>query len=137
MFAKDIGIDLGTASVSIFVRGRGIVLVEPSLVAVDRASGELLAIGTDAQEQLSRSSGSLAAIRPIQGGVISDYGMTERMIKAYLKKTLGGSPFKPNVVAPIEVQMSDHEVSDLITEHIREKYPNYYTVIRVDKAYVM
>lgn len=109
MFAKDIGIDLGTASVSIFVRGRGIVLVEPSLVAVDRASGELLAIGTDAQEQLSRSSGSLAAIRPIQGGVISDYGMTERMIKAYLKKTLGGSPFKPNVVVCVPSGITEVE----------------------------
>ena len=98
MFEKDIGIDLGTADVSIYVRGRGIVLREPSLVAVDRGSGELRAVGSDAMALLGHSSGSIAAIRPIQGGVIADYGMAERMIKAYLKKTLGGSPFKPNLV---------------------------------------
>lgn len=109
MFAKDMGIDLGTASVSIYVRGRGIVLKEPSLVAVDRASGELRAVGSDAAEVLGRSSGSIAAIRPIQGGVISDYGMTERMMKAYLKKTLGGSPFKPNVVVCVPSGITEVE----------------------------
>lgn len=109
MFAKDIGVDLGTATVSIFVRGRGIVLKEPSIVAVDRASGELRAVGSDAQELLGRSSGSVAGIRPIQGGVISDYGMTERMVKAYLKKTLGGSPFKPNVVVCVPSGITEVE----------------------------
>ena len=109
MFVKDMGVDLGTASVSIYVRGRGIVLQEPSLVAVGRADGELQAVGQDAAELLGHSAGRAAAIRPIQGGVISDYGMTERMLKAYLKKTLGGSPFKPNLVVCVPSGITEVE----------------------------
>ena len=109
MFAKDIGVDLGTATVSIFVRGRGVVLKEPSIVAVDRTNGELRAVGSDAQELLGRSSGSVVGIRPIRGGVISDYGMAERMMKAYLKKTLGGSPFKPNLVVCVPSGITEVE----------------------------
>ena len=84
MFGRDIGIDLGTASVLIYVKGRGIVLREPSVVALDRATGNLLEVGSEAQRMLGRTPGTIAAVRPLRDGVISDYEMTERMLKVFL-----------------------------------------------------
>lgn len=107
MFVKEIGVDLGSSSVSMYVRGRGIVLREPSLAVVDRASGELKAVGSDAEALLSRSAGSLAAIRPVRCGVITNAGMAERMIRAYLKKVLGGSPLKPDLLLCIPAGISE------------------------------
>ena len=79
--AKDIGIDLGTASVLIYIKGQGIVLNEPSVVAMDKNTGKLLKVGADAQAMLGRTPGNIVAIRPLRDGVISDYDMTERMLK--------------------------------------------------------
>jgi len=95
---RDIGLDLGTASVLVFVKGKGIVLREPSVVALDRNTGKLLKVGTDAQKMLGRTPGNICAIRPLREGVISDYEMTERMIREFLKKVTGFSLFKPRVV---------------------------------------
>ena len=96
--AKDIGIDLGTASVLVFVRGKGIVLNEPSVVALDKNTGKLLKVGAEAQAMLGRTPGNIIAIRPLREGVISDYDMTERMLREFIHKVAGVSVFKPRVI---------------------------------------
>ena len=96
--AKDIGIDLGTASVLVYVKGKGVVLNEPSVVAMDKTTGKLLKVGTDAQAMLGRTPGNIIAIRPLREGVISDYDMTERMLKEFIHKVAGFSFFKPRVI---------------------------------------
>ena len=78
---KDIGIDLGTASFLVYVKGKGIVLNEPSVVAMDKTTGKLLKVGAEAQAMLGRTPGNIIAIRPLREGVISDYDMTERMLR--------------------------------------------------------
>jgi len=98
MFSNDIGIDLGTASVLVFIKGKGIVLREPSVVAVDKSTGKLVGIGQEAQHMLGRTPGNIVAIRPLREGVISDYEMTERMVKAFIKKVSKFRLFKPNIV---------------------------------------
>ena len=86
MFSKDIGIDLGTASILVYVKGKGVVLREPSVVAMDKNTGKLLKVGTEAQQMLGRTPGNIVAIRPLREGVISDYDMTERMLKEFIRK---------------------------------------------------
>lgn len=98
MSSRDIGIDLGTASILVFVKGKGIALCEPSVVAIDKNTGKILAVGADAQKMLGRTPGNIVAVRPLREGVISDYEMTEKMIKEFIKKVLGFRLFKPNVV---------------------------------------
>ena len=98
IFSSDIGIDLGTASVLVYVKGKGVVLNEPSVVAVDKQTGKILAVGERAQKMLGRTPGNIVAIRPLREGVISDYEMTERMIKEFIRKVMGVRLFKPNVV---------------------------------------
>ena len=92
---KDIGIDLGTASVLVYVKGKGIVLNEPSVVAMDKTTGKLLKVGAEAQAMLGRTPGNIIAIRPLREGVISDYDMTERMLREFIHKVAGVSFFKP------------------------------------------
>ena len=98
LFSSDIGIDLGTATVLVYVRGKGVVLNEPSVVAADKVSGKILSVGAEAQKMLGRTPGNIIAIRPLREGVISDYEMTERMIKEFIRKVQGFRLFKPNVV---------------------------------------
>jgi rod shape-determining protein MreB len=97
-FSKDIGIDLGTASILIYIKGKGIVLREPSVVALDKNTGKLLTVGEEAQRMLGRTPGNIVAIRPLREGVISDYDMTERMLKELLRKVTSFRIFKPRVV---------------------------------------
>lgn len=96
--AMDIGIDLGTASVLVYVKGKGIVLNEPSVVAMDKNTGKLLKVGADAQAMLGRTPGNIIAIRPLRDGVISDYDMTERMLREFIHKVNGFQLFKPRVI---------------------------------------
>ena len=99
MFSRDIGIDLGTASILVFVKGKGVVLREPSVVAIDKNTDRVLKVGIEAQKMLGRTPGNIIAIRPLRGGVISDYDMTQRMIKDFIKRVMGGfSLVKPRVV---------------------------------------
>lgn len=95
---QKIGIDLGTATVLIYVAGKGIVLKEPSVVALDKTNDRLLAVGEDAQNMLGRTPGNIVAIRPLMDGVISDYETTERMLKDFLKKVGARRFFKPKVI---------------------------------------
>lgn len=86
MFSKDIGIDLGTANVLIHVKGRGIVLNEPSVVAIDKKTNRVLAVGEEARRMVGRTPGNIAAIRPLKDGVIADFDVTEAMLKHFLAK---------------------------------------------------
>lgn len=86
MFAKDIGIDLGTANVLIYVKGQGVVLNEPSVVAIDSETKKPLAVGYEAHEMLGRTPGSVEAIRPMRDGVIADFDITETMLNYFIKK---------------------------------------------------
>lgn len=89
MFAKDIGIDLGTANVLVFVKGQGIVLNEPSVVAMDAETKKALAVGTEARDMLGRTPGQVHAIRPMKDGVIADFEITEIMLNHFIRKVNG------------------------------------------------
>ncbi len=89
MQCTDIGIDLGTASILVYIRGKGVVLKEPSVVAFDRDSNKIKAIGEDARLMLGRTPGNIVAVRPLRQGVISDYTVTEKMMKYFIQKALG------------------------------------------------
>ena len=91
MFAKDIGIDLGTANVLIYIKGQGIVLNEPSIVAIDSETKKLLAVGSEAREMLGRTPGKVQAIRPMKDGVIADFEVTEMMLNNFIRKVNGKS----------------------------------------------
>lgn len=99
MFSKDIGIDLGTANVLIHVKGQGIVLNEPSVVAIDRNSGKVLAVGEEARRMVGRTPGNIVAIRPLKDGVIADFDITESMLKHFLNKlNVSGLISKPRIL---------------------------------------
>jgi rod shape-determining protein MreB len=85
---RDIGIDLGTSSVLIYMRGKGVVLREPSVVAIDTKGGKILAVGSTASKMLGRTPGNIVALRPLQDGVISDYEITEKMLRYFFRKAI-------------------------------------------------
>lgn len=85
-FGRDIGIDLGTANTLVYVKGRGIVLVEPSVVAIEKDTGKLLAVGTEAKRMIGRTPGNIVAIRPLKDGVIADFQVTETMIRKLIER---------------------------------------------------
>ena len=108
-FGQDIGIDLGTATVIAYVKGKGIVLREPSVVAVDKNSGEVLAVGKEARRMLGRTPGSIVATRPLRDGVISDYTVTEKMLKYFINKVCGKFIFSPRMMICIPSQVTEVE----------------------------
>ncbi|MCL2457028.1 MAG: rod shape-determining protein [Defluviitaleaceae bacterium] len=89
MIGTDIGIDLGTASVLVYIKGQGTVLTEPSVVAIDKNTDKILAVGEEARSMLGRTPGNIIAIRPMREGVISDYDITEKMLKYFINKAIG------------------------------------------------
>ena len=98
MFSSDIGIDLGTASVLVYIKGKGVVLKEPSVVAFDRDTNKIKAIGEEARLMLGRTPGNIIAVRPLRQGVISDYTVTEKMLKYFIQKAVGRQRFrKPRI----------------------------------------
>ncbi|HHU31967.1 MAG: rod shape-determining protein [Zhaonellaceae bacterium] len=98
----DIGVDLGTASVLVFIKGKGIVLNEPSVVAIDRGSGQIISVGEEARRMLGRTPGNIVAIRPLREGVIADYETTEKMLRYFINKAIGRRMFfKPRVMVCI------------------------------------
>lgn len=98
----DIGVDLGTANVLVYVKGRGIVLYEPSVVAMDKNSGKVIAVGSEARRMLGRTPGNIVATRPMRDGVIADYDVTEKMLKYFITKAVGRKLFfKPRVMVCI------------------------------------
>lgn len=109
-FVEDVGIDLGTASVLVFKKGEGIVLHEPSVVAIDKNSGKVIAVGEEAREMLGRTPGYISAIRPLREGVIADYDTTEKMLTYFIKRVIGNKLFlKPRVIVCIPTGATDVE----------------------------
>ncbi len=94
-FSQDIGVDLGTANTLVFVKGKGIVIREPSVVAVDERTTPktVVAVGADAKRMIGRTPGSITAVRPIKDGVIADFDMTADMLKEFIKRAISSSPF--------------------------------------------
>ena len=114
MFGQDIGIDLGTATVIVYVKGKGIVLREPSVVAVDNVTGEVLAVGHEARRMLGRTPGNIIATRPLRDGVISDYTVTEKMLKYFIGKIKGKFLFAPRIMICIPSQVTEVEKKAVI-----------------------
>lgn len=111
-FSKDIGIDLGTANTLVYVRGRGIVINEPSVVALNQKTGQVLAIGEDAKKMVGRTPAHIIASRPLREGVISDFEVTEQMLKYFIHKVHKGSFFlfpRPRVVVGIPSGVTEVE----------------------------
>ena len=127
-FAKDIGIDLGTASVLVYVKGKGVVLNEPSVVAIDKNTGKLLKVGGDAQAMLGRTPGNIVAIRPLREGVISDYDMTERMLKEFIHKVAGFSFFKPRVIICVPSGITEVEERAVVDAGIQAGARRVYLI---------
>ena len=104
---KNIGIDLGTANTLVYMEGKGIVLREPSVVAKNTQTGEVLAVGSEAKEMIGRTPGSIVAIRPMKDGVIADYDTTAAMLKYFMEKTVGNS--KPSVMVCVPSGVTEVE----------------------------
>ena len=119
MFSKNIGIDLGTATVLVYVQDRGIVLKEPSVVAIDTNTDEILKVGKEAQMMLGRTPGNIQAIRPLRDGVISQYEVTLKMIQHVIRYACGNMFFKPNVMICIPsgiTEVEERAVVDAATQ---------------------
>lgn len=110
-FNRDVGIDLGTATVLVYIRGKGIVLNEPSVVATDISRRNVLAVGEEARQMIGRTPGNIIATRPLKDGVISDYDVTERMLRHFIRKAMGGrgSFVRPRVVVCIPCEATEVE----------------------------
>ena len=99
LFSKDVGIDLGTANTLVYMKGKGIIMREPSVVAVDTKSDEVRCVGAEAKAVIGRTPGSIVAVRPLKDGVIADFDITANMLETFLKKACGNSMFsRPRVV---------------------------------------
>ena len=118
-FSRNIGIDLGTATVLVFVQGKGIVLEEPSVVAIDTATDRILKVGIEAQQMLGRTPGNITAVRPLRDGVISQYEVTLKMIQYFIRRACGNMFFQPRVMICIPsgiTEVEERAVRDAATE---------------------
>lgn len=107
---SDMGIDLGTATVLVYLKGKGVILKEPSVVAVNRNNNEVLAVGEEARMMIGRTPGNIVAIRPLRDGVISDYDITEKMLKHFIMKACGKRRFStPRVVVCVPCEATEVE----------------------------
>ena len=110
MLSADIGIDLGTSSILVYVKGKGVVLKEPSVVAIDRETNEIKAIGEDARLMIGRTPGNIVAIRPLRQGVISDYIATQKMLKYFIRKAMGRRMLrKPRICVCVPSEITEVE----------------------------
>ena len=130
--SPDIGIDLGTASVLVYVKGKGIVLNEPSVVAIDTVNDKILAVGEEARMMLGRTPGSIVAIRPLKEGVISDYEVTEKMLKHFIDKVTGGVSmfrlFKPRIMVCVPSGCTEVEKRAVIDATIESGAREVYLI---------
>ncbi len=116
---QDIGIDLGTATVLVYVKGKGIVVSEPSVVAIDTNTDRILKVGREAQQMLGRTPGNITAIRPLRDGVISQYDVTLRMLQHFIRKACGSVLFKPRVIICVPsgiTEVEERAVVDAATQ---------------------
>ena len=108
--SADLGIDLGTATVLVYVKGKGVILKEPSVVAINKVNNKILAVGEEARKMIGRTPGNIIAVRPLKDGVISDYDITEKMLKEFIKKACGGKKIiVPKVMVCIPSQATEVE----------------------------
>lgn len=108
-FSRDLGVDLGTTNVLIYAEGKGIVLREPSVVAVDKITGKVLQVGSAARNMLGRTPGNVVAMHPLQEGVISDYDMTQKMLAAFFQKIMRYALVKPRVIVCVPSGVTEVE----------------------------
>ncbi|MFA5527796.1 MAG: rod shape-determining protein MreB [Peptostreptococcales bacterium] len=109
-FSTDVGIDLGTANILVYIKGKGIVLDEPAVVAINKDTNEILAVGDEAREMLGRTPSNIIAIRPLKDGVISDYDITERLLRYFIQKTCGTQRFfRPKIVVCVPSGVTEVE----------------------------
>lgn len=113
-FGQDIGIDLGTATILVYVKGKGITLREPAVVAIDKNTNEVLAVGQNARKMLGRTPGNIVAIRPMKDGVISDYTVTEKMLKYFISKVADKSIFSPRIMICVPSGVTEVEKKAVI-----------------------
>ena len=113
-FGQDIGIDLGTATILVYVKGKGITLREPAVVAIDKNTNEVLAVGQSARKMLGRTPGNIVAIRPLKDGVISDYTVTERMLKYFISKVSDRSIISPRIMICVPSGVTEVEKKAVI-----------------------
>ena len=126
---QDIGVDLGTASVLVYVKNKGIVLNEPSVLAMDVETGRILAVGEDARRMLGRTPERISAIRPLRDGVISDYDVTERMLRYFVKKVVGQRLiFRPRVVVCVPAGVTEVERRSVIDATIEAGARDTYLI---------
>ena len=110
MFTRDIGIDLGTANTVVYLKGKGIVMREPSVVAVDMRNDDVLAVGTQAKEMLGRTPGSIVAVRPMKDGVIADFDITATMLERFIRNTAHSGIFShPKIVIALPSGVTEVE----------------------------
>lgn len=129
IFSKKLGIDLGTANTLVFVPGKGIVINEPSVVAVSEIDHEVLAIGSEAKTMIGKTPDSIVAYRPMKDGVIADYRVTEAMLRHYFKKALGSwSFFKPDVMISVPAGVSSTERRAVVEAAVKAGARHAYVV---------
>lgn len=109
LFSKDIGIDLGTANTLVYIKGKGIVVREPSVVAIDKYEGKVIAVGNEANEMIGRTPEGKVAVRPMKDGVIADFDITQAMIRQFIKEANVSSVFKPRVIVCIPSGITEVE----------------------------
>ena len=128
MFRNDIGIDLGTATTLIYVAGKGIVLKEPSIVAMDARTNKKMAVGQAAYEMLGKTSDLIRVVRPLAEGVISDYEVTEEMLKDFFKKVCSNKFFKPRVCVCVPSAITEVESRAVIDTVISSGARNVFLI---------
>ncbi|MEK9131987.1 MAG: rod shape-determining protein [Patescibacteria group bacterium] len=129
MFSKRLGIDLGTANTLVFLPGKGIVLNEPSVVAVSEQDNKILAVGVDAKNMIGKTPESIIAYRPMKDGVIADYRVTEAMLRYFISKALGRwNIFKPDVMVSVPAGVTSTERRAVIEAAMRAGAKNAYVV---------
>ena len=128
LFSPRIGIDLGTTNVLVFVPGKGVVLNEPSVVAVSTENNKVLAIGAEAKAMIGRTPDSITAYRPMKDGVIADYRVTEAMLRYFIKKAVGRSFFKPTVLISVPAGVTSTEKRAVIEAAVKAGASDAYVV---------
>ena len=119
-FSRDMGIDLGTANTLVHVKGKGIVLSEPSVVAIQRDTGEVLAVGEEAKQMIGRTPGNIIAIRPLKDGVIADFDVTQAMLKYFIRKSIDTKSFiRPRVIVGVPSGVTEVEKRAVIDATIQ------------------
>lgn len=119
-FTKDMGIDLGTANTVVFIKGRGIILREPSVVAINRNNKQVLAVGEEAKKMIGRTPGNIVAIRPLKDGVIADFDITQAMLKYFIRRSIDSKSFiRPRVVVGVPSGVTEVEKRAVIDATIQ------------------